>query len=324
MSLQTPDTDLQSFRNLHHAITLVGMSGIGKTVLSTALRHNGHWYHYSADYRIGTRYLSEDILDNIKYKIMNMNDPFVANLLRSDSIYINQNISVDNLAPVSTFLGMFGDAGAGGLDKQTFLHRQDLYRRAEIESMMDVDHFIDKAWRLYQCKNFINDASGSLCEICEPMQQDDKVMTTLQQQSLILYIQPDDGHEEVLKERARLYPKPLYYTPEFINPQLQGKPDNGSGVDPLEFARPLFPDLLDYRKPRYEGIAENFGFTIKLEDLYQSSSEENMDLPSSEEFLDNVFKVISAQSETSERSRNNFQIYLDSCEKRRQLRETNV
>jgi hypothetical protein len=40
----------------HKSVTLLGMSGVGKTHLSTLLR--GHfWFHYSGDYRIGTRYL---------------------------------------------------------------------------------------------------------------------------------------------------------------------------------------------------------------------------------------------------------------------------
>ena len=35
-------------------VTLLGMSGVGKTHLSAMLRRH-HWYHYSGDYRIGTR-----------------------------------------------------------------------------------------------------------------------------------------------------------------------------------------------------------------------------------------------------------------------------
>ena len=46
----------------HKSITLLGMSGVGKTFLSTLLRRSG-WFHYSGDYRIGTRYLDEAILD---------------------------------------------------------------------------------------------------------------------------------------------------------------------------------------------------------------------------------------------------------------------
>ena len=146
MSSEAYLNDFEAFRQLPHAITLLGMSGVGKTMLSTSLRRHADWYHYSADYRIGTRYLAEHILDNIKYKIMHMQDRFVANLLRSDSIYINHNISVDNLDPVSTFLGMYGDPAEGGLDKATFLKRQGLYRWGEQEAMKDTGHFIAKAW----------------------------------------------------------------------------------------------------------------------------------------------------------------------------------
>ena len=142
------------FSKLHHAITLLGMSGVGKTMLSKELRKSANWFHYSADYRIGTHYLAEDILDNIKFKIMQMDDPFVANLLRSDSIYIQHNISVDNLDPILTFLGMYGDAAQGGLDKTNFLERQTLYRAAEVQSMKELNRFIRKSWESRQTRRW--------------------------------------------------------------------------------------------------------------------------------------------------------------------------
>ena len=49
-------------------LTLIGMSGLGKTTLSEILAEAG-WFHYSADYRIGTKYLEEPILDNLRTKI---------------------------------------------------------------------------------------------------------------------------------------------------------------------------------------------------------------------------------------------------------------
>lgn len=56
-------------------ITLLGMSGVGKTHISSMLR--GHdWFHFSGDYRIGTRYLDEPILDLIKQQAMSV--PFCA------------------------------------------------------------------------------------------------------------------------------------------------------------------------------------------------------------------------------------------------------
>ena len=50
-------------------VLLFGMSGLGKTYLSNMLRGSGQagaggWFHYSVDYRIGTRYMNEYIADN--------------------------------------------------------------------------------------------------------------------------------------------------------------------------------------------------------------------------------------------------------------------
>ena len=84
-------------------ILLFGMSGLGKTYLSNLLRKEGDWFHYSIDYRIGTRYMGDLIVDNVKSEAMK--NPFLANLLKTDSIYIRSNITFDNLAPLSTYLG---------------------------------------------------------------------------------------------------------------------------------------------------------------------------------------------------------------------------
>ncbi|RKX33846.1 MAG: ATPase, partial [Verrucomicrobia bacterium] len=60
----------EEFKNWkNRRITLLGMSGVGKTYLSNMLRAND-WFHYSGDYRIGTRYLNESILDMIKQQAM--------------------------------------------------------------------------------------------------------------------------------------------------------------------------------------------------------------------------------------------------------------
>lgn len=306
---------LDEFKSLHHAVTLLGMSGAGKTVLSTSLRRSANWYHYSADYRIGTRYLVEHILDNIKERIMRMEDPFVANLLRSDSIYINHNITVDNLEPVSTYLGMYGDPKLGGLDKATFLKRQDDYRRAEVRSMFDAERFIDKAWQIYGCKDFVNDASGSLCEIVDPDDLDDPVIQSLTEHSLILYIQADAAFEEKLKERARTHPKPLYYNPAFIAPHLDDKPDSGDGIDPPDFARPLFPQLLEFRKPRYAKIADDHGFTVHADDLYAPDTEGST-VPDADLFLTRLHAAVTGQAQASDVAKRNLEAYVKACRRR--------
>ncbi len=312
--------ELQEFKALHHAITLLGMSGVGKTVLSTSLRKSAHWYHFSADYRIGTRYLVDHILDNIKLRIMQMKDPFVANLLRSDSIYINHNITVDNLEPVSTYLGMYGDPKLGGLDKPTFLVRQGNYRRAEIRSMLDVEHFIKKAWQIYGCHAFVNDASGSLCEIVDLANPHDPVIKALIGKTLILYIKADSRSEKILMKRAHTYPKPLFYNPTFIAPKLQDKPDNGQNVDPLDFARPLFPQLLMFRKPRYTEMAERYGFTVHTKDLFHIDGDGRI-IPDADTFLTRVYSAIAEQICTSKNAAANLTSYLKACKERANKRK---
>jgi len=72
-------------------IMLFGMSGLGKTHVSNILRDSGNWFHYSADYRIGTRYMGEHIADNFKREAMKV--PLLRDLLLSDSVYIQSSTS---------------------------------------------------------------------------------------------------------------------------------------------------------------------------------------------------------------------------------------
>ena len=162
------------------SITLLAMSGAGKTTLANKLPKE-KWFHYSGDYRIGTQYLDEPILDNIKRQAMDV--PFLRDLLLSDSIYIHNNVTVNNLAPVSSFLGKIGDPQKGGLALDEFKRRQALHLRAEIAAMKDVPAFIHKAEDIYGYKHYINDAGGSVCELDCP-----EVLETLARCTLIIYL----------------------------------------------------------------------------------------------------------------------------------------
>ena len=252
------------------SITLLGMSGVGKTRLSNMLRKNG-WFHYSGDYRIGTRYLSEPILDNIKLQLMQID--LLRDLLRSDTIHITNNISVDNLAPVSTFLGKLGNPEKGGLSLNEFKRRQSLHRSAEIAAMHDVPEFIFKAKAIYGYGKFINDAGGSLCELESP-----EVMDTLAKNTLIVYIRASKEDEEALVSRAKKAPKPLYYREAFLDEQLSRYMQElelsyAALIDPDEFVRWIFPRLFASRIPRYEALAEQYGYVVHSEEIRQVDSE---------------------------------------------------
>ena len=255
----------KKFRSLENkAITLLGMSGVGKTTLANKLDQS-QWFHYSGDYRIGTKYLEEAILDNIKAKAMRID--FLADLLRSDSIYICSNITVNNLEPVSTFLGKVGNPELGGLDLPEFKNRQKLHRQAEIYAMLDVPHFIKKAKDIYGYPNFLNDAGGSLCELNDP-----SVFEVLSENTLILYIRADQEHEETLCERAVTSPKPLYFQEEFLDKHLEmfmqeNKLSAVEEIHPDKFGSWVFPKLLEHRKPLYESIANQYGYAVNLHDI---------------------------------------------------------
>ena len=246
------------------SITLLGMSGVGKTCLATMLRQH-NWFHYSVDYRIGTRYLDEPILDNIKRQAMQV--PFLRQLLRSDSIYISNNITVDNLAPLSTFLGKLGNPEHGGLPLKEFKRRQRLHLDAEIRAMTDVPDFGDKAQNIYGYKHFVNDAGGSLCEL------DNKdALRSLSSHTLILYIRATEKDEQAILERAKTNPKPLFYREKFLDENLaiyleEKQLEYASLVDPDDFTRWIFPKLFRARVPRCENIATDLGYTVTSEEL---------------------------------------------------------
>ncbi|OGT91415.1 MAG: ATPase [Gammaproteobacteria bacterium RIFOXYA12_FULL_61_12] len=257
---------VQEFRDWEHkSITLLGMSGVGKTHLSTLLRKKG-WFHYSGDYRIGTRYLDEPILDLIKQQAMQV--PFLRDLLRNDWIYIRNNIKVDDLGPVLSFVGKLGNPERGGVPLDEFVSRQAAYREAEIAAMRDVPEFIRKAREIYGYPHFVNDVGGSLCELEEP-----GVIDLLAKHSLILYIQVTNAAEEQkLIERAQSDPKPLYYRPEFLREQLAVYlQEKGLGfaaeIEPNDFTRWVFPRLFHSRIPRYEAIARPHGYTVTSEEV---------------------------------------------------------
>jgi len=254
--------DFKSWDN--KCITLLGMSGVGKTRLATRLRRK-HWFHYSGDYRIGTRYLDEPILDNIKQQAMQI--AFLRDLLRTDSIYIRNNITVDNLQPVASFLGKLGNPELGGLPLAEFKRRQFLHREAEIAAMKDVPDFINKARDIYGYRHFVNDAGGSLCELDDP-----DVLRVLSDHTLILYIRTADKDEQELIRRAEEDPKPLYYREQFLDEQLElYLRENGQAyvaqIDPDDFVRWMFPRLFYSRIPRYQSIAEQYGYSVSTEEL---------------------------------------------------------
>ncbi len=250
----------------HKRVLFFGMSGLGKTHLSNMLRANGDWFHYSIDYRIGTRYMGEYITDNAKAEAMKV--PFLRDLLLSDSIYIGSNLTFDNLAPVAAYLGKPGDPARGGLEIDEYRRRQEQFRMAEIHALLDTEYFIDRAERLYGYPHFICDTGGSICEWVDPADPDDKVLCELAKHTLMIWIQGDAAHTSQLIERFDKAPKPMSYQPEFLtrvwNEYLSKNNCQPGDVDPDEFIRWTYAQALANRQPRYEAMAKwGVGVTAK-------------------------------------------------------------
>ena len=249
-------------------ILLFGMSGLGKTYVSNMLRASGNWFHYSIDYRIGTRYMGELIADSFKKKAMEV--PYLRDLLLSDSIYIASNITFDNLAPLSTYLGKPGDPNKGGLNFAEYLRRQEQHRRAEIAALLDTPHFVERAEEIYGYGNFVCDSGGSICEVVDPNNPEDPVLKCLSETTLLCWIEGSDAHRSNLIERFDRAPKPMYYEPEFLNAKwsqyLDQTGKTEEEVDPDAFVRWTYAEALAHRHPRYEGIS-NWGIKVCAEDV---------------------------------------------------------
>ncbi|MFA3915492.1 ATPase [Ruegeria hyattellae] len=245
-------------------VLFFGMSGLGKTHLSNILRSGGNWFHYSIDYRIGTRYMGEYITDNAKAQAMKV--PFLRDLLLSDSIYIGSNISFQNLTPVSAYLGKPGNPDLGGLAITEYRRRQEQFRQAEIHALLDTPYFIDRAERLYGYPNFICDTGGSICEWVDPDDPKDHVLSELAKDTLMIWLKGDEAHTDELIRRFDKDPKPMSYQAEFLTEMWEGylseqgcAPD---AVDPNAFVRWTYAKALAHRQPRYEAMARNWGLTL--------------------------------------------------------------
>lgn len=260
-------------------VLLFGMSGLGKTHLSNLLRKSGGWFHYSVDYRIGTHYMGEHIVDNVKLKAME--NPFLANLFKTDSIYIRSNITFENLAPLSTYLGQPGAEVRGGLNYQEYIKRQNQHLKAEKASMLDAVHFIEKARNLYNYPNFICDSSGSLCEVVDPDDPKDIILSELSKSMLLVWIEGDENHNKDLKIRFQNNPKPMYYNPTLLSESWSTFKEintcKDTEVDPNAFAIYAYENAISARQPKYRAICDKWGISITADEVSAIKSSEDFD-----------------------------------------------
>ncbi|MFN5998617.1 MAG: ATPase [Paracoccaceae bacterium] len=251
-------------------VMLFGMSGLGKTYLSNLLRDHGDWFHYSVDYRIGTRYMGEYIADNFKREAMKV--PLLRELLMTDSVYIASNITFDNLAPLSTYLGKPGDPAKGGVPFAEYMKRQEQHRAAEVAATLDTARFMERAEEIYGYANFVCDTSGSICEVVDADDRADPVMRQLAETLLLVWIKGSDAHTAELVRRFDRAPKPMYYQPHFLHAAWEEYRATHSVTeetcDPDHFVRWTYARALAHRQPRYAAMAR-WGVTVTAEEVAQ-------------------------------------------------------
>jgi len=218
----------------------MGMSGVGKTHFSLQLKKWG-WGHHSCDVEIG-----KDLLD------------------------IEHEMQADDIDELMRYLGFLGDTDQGGKAYDDYIKRQKFYKIAEMHSLLQLKKRIRRCPHDY----FVNDSTGSFCEITDP-----DVIDFVGNQTLIVYIQASGEEENTLLDRAQKQPKPIYYPPakfpEWIATYLK---NNGltstNQMNPQDFARWVFPILLDSRKPKYQNIANKHGITITSTELHGCKTED--------------------------------------------------
>jgi hypothetical protein len=189
----------------------------------------------------------------------------------TDSVYIASNITFDNLAPLSTYMGKPGDPTRLGLPFDEYMRRQTQHRAAEIAALLDTMPFIERAHDIYGYDHFVCDSGGSICEVVDPEDPNDPVLKPLSENLLMVWIKGSEPHTAELIRRFDRAPKPMYYQPEFLHAAwaeyLALTGTAADRIDPDAFVRWTYTRALAHRQPRYEAMARNWGLTITAEDV---------------------------------------------------------
>ena len=131
---------------------LLGMSGLGKTFISRKLVNKDSWSHYSVDYEIGKL------------------------LFKNQHKHLLDGFEIGNLTNLSNFLGKPGSQSMGGILFSEYLKRQQLHRDAEIRATLNASSLVEHSPEL---SHFMCDTSGSICELVNPLDENDKILSSL-------------------------------------------------------------------------------------------------------------------------------------------------
>lgn len=218
-----------------HAITLMGMSGVGKSHFSQRLANWG-WRRYSCDAEIGRALLG--------------------------------NHGDQDIGALSAFLGRLGDPGKGGLALDEFKRRQRLYYEAEMDALRRVGDEIQSGE-----PHFVNDSTGSLCEIEEDTVirhvGENSIVVYIEASPL----HEEEVLKRALRAPKPIFFPPSKFDLWVAQYLAENGLNDANAIDPDSFFRWVFPVLFRDRLPKYQAIADRYGVTISSEDLKTVQSE---------------------------------------------------
>ncbi len=223
---------------------LLGMSGLGKTFISCNLAQKDNWSHYSVDYEIG------------KLLFKNQHKHFL------------DGFEIGNLTNLSNFLGKPGSPSMGGISFPEYLKRQQLHRDAEIKATLNASLLVGRSPEL---SHLVCDTSGSICELVNPANENDEILSSLSKSFLIICLEAPDSMYQVLIDRFLAKPKPMYYDENFLHSLWQNFGDSISAINdeinPDEFMIYGFKALIKRRKEIFDAISKNWGISLNFEQL---------------------------------------------------------
>ncbi len=223
------------------SITLIGMSGAGKSHISCQLAKWG-WLNYSCDLEIASKYLKDEL---------------------------DSKCSANDISALSNYLGRIGELP---LDK--FKYRQKSYYDAEILALENMDNVVNNTK-----ENFVHDSTGSLVEIEDDSLIQKIANQTLliylktgEKEEREVLRRARDYPKPLFFPPAFLTEKLKQYLSEFNLRSV-------NEIEADEFLRWVFPLLFESRKPKYQKIADLYGVTIpSSEFLDLKSSDEFIEI----------------------------------------------
>ena len=145
----------------------------------------------------------------------------------------------------------------------------------------------------------------------------------LTRDTLLVYFELSDDLRRTIIQRARDYPKPLYYYPPFLEGKVRGLPDKADRPA-ADIVRDWVGDLIESRADRYRAIADKWGVSIPADRLWkvmdEVESEQLREAASGRKFglltprlLDLIYEAVRSEAERRPYKKDLFQKYLNSA-----------